>query len=202
MANRAVHIIYASSLIHLRQVVAATNDTRFLDALLPPGRLVITSTVWGEAAGNESYLGDRLLDQWLTAQKNAGRLVRIETPEFKAGTDQAGDNSIRHIVPTFSGDNVFVITDDGDLEKIIADFKKDEAAYLQFQAFARFCREQPTAVPPPSLFEEAIRASINRFISVESEGAVFPPDPGELLSEDVLEELLRREGLDVDWGPK
>jgi hypothetical protein len=54
MPSGAVHIIDASSLINVRQFAATANNTRFFDALLPPGRLVITSTVLDEAAGNLS----------------------------------------------------------------------------------------------------------------------------------------------------
>lgn len=94
MGGNVVHILDASSLINVRQIAAAANDPRFFDALIPPGRLVITSTVWEEAAGNPLYLGDRLLHAWLTAQQASGRLERSDTPNFPAGPLNSGDDTL------------------------------------------------------------------------------------------------------------
>jgi hypothetical protein len=43
MPGDKVYIIDATTLISIKQIAQAANSTRFFDALLPPGRLIITS---------------------------------------------------------------------------------------------------------------------------------------------------------------
>lgn len=90
----------------------------------------------------------------------------------------------------------------GDLERIIACFKENDAAFSEFLEFADMWRNEPDRVPPRYSFWEVLRGSINRFVRVDCDGAVFPPDPGFALESAVLEELLRRQGIAVEWGPK
>lgn len=90
----------------------------------------------------------------------------------------------------------------GELEKIIAEFRRNTIALKEFHEYAQMWRAEPDRIPPSYQFWEILRELINRFVSIDCEGATFPPDPGSALEAAVLEELLRREGIDVDWSPK
>ena len=115
MPGSSVYILDATTLISAKQIAEYVNDIRVFDGLLPPGRLLITSTVVAEAAGDDNYSGDLLLRQWIAQNKRSGGLEIIPTSAFPAGPRNAGDDSIRYITGTLGDGSIVVVTDDGGL---------------------------------------------------------------------------------------
>ena len=79
-----------------------------------------------------------------------------------------------------------------DLEKIIGDFESRSDGFNKFKEFAAICRDEPNRINPESPFRDELHASINTFI----------PNAAQNVDHFVIEELLRRQGLDVDWSGK
>ncbi len=79
-----------------------------------------------------------------------------------------------------------------DLEKIIQDFETRSNGFEEFKKFADICRDEPNRINPQAPFRDDLHAAINKFM----------PDTAQSIDQFVLEELLRRQGLNVDWSGK
>ncbi|MGP1257015.1 MAG: hypothetical protein ACTS10_21535 [Kiloniellales bacterium] len=76
-----------------------------------------------------------------------------------------------------------------DVEKIIEDFKQKP---VHFEAFADYCQKSiasPYEAVSEDQFEAELLSSINKYI-----------DFGQSFYYDILEELMKRQGVPVDWS--
>jgi hypothetical protein len=78
------------------------------------------------------------------------------------------------------------------MEKILASFAKDTAAYDCFLEYARICREEPNRINPERPFRRELHASINEVI----------PNSAQSVDRFIIAEMLKREGIDVSWREK
>ena len=79
-----------------------------------------------------------------------------------------------------------------DLEKIIKDFETRSNGFEEFKKFAGICRDEPYRINPQSPFRDDLHAAINKFM----------PNTAQSIDQFIIEELLRRQGLNVDWSRK
>src|SRR5450756_970440 len=107
-------VVDADVLIALGQISLRSGDPN-LDTLFANGtKIVITTTVRNEVTSNLAYKNDSLINDWITQGIADGRIVEVSTPQYPAGPEHAGEESINSIIPQLSSQYGSVIVDSND----------------------------------------------------------------------------------------